>query len=697
MGLAHDSGVDMSKRTDIQGLRALAVVLVVTAHSFGVPYGGYVGVDVFYVISGFLITGILIKEMEASGSLSFSAFYRRRMRRLLPAGVTVLAVTVIAAFCLWFIPRALQTLLDAASALFFAANWHFQALGTDYLQAAKPVSPVQHYWSLSVEEQFYVVWPLFLFVLYKLFRGSRAKISVVAGVIALCSLAWSVWGSVSSPAAAYFDTFGRAWELLIGAMIALASGVRGRRRLRMENEGLRVAITWAGLLLIVVPALAIDQRWTAPFPAVVLPVLGTATVIVASSYSGPRSLLGNPVSQWLGKVSYSLYLWHFPVIVFAHSVWGAAVGPSVLALLLMLVLSAISHRFLEAPFQGHRGRRSRRNRPPRAAGPHRELLIAGGAFIAILVLSFAQLQGPGAARDASALVKLIGRSPVSVQTYAESAGAREAELVSSLRARSWTAPIRGQLDGLFADQLPPEMSTKAPGCRNDVAQGGRPRLCGDPTPGGVLVVGDSVALSWVPAIREAFRTSKLNVAAVGYASCPLVEMPGVAPGGESFNRACGTRRQEMLSIIDSTRPDVVVLSSAQSYLESPGASPAAWQKGTASLLTRLSHVPKVILLSNPPRTVFPDGCATRVTGPSLCTAPVEKEYLDKSGAERAAVSGHSNAIFVDTESWFCSDGQCPLVIGGNVSRTDNTHLTDASSKAVGPLLRAILASRSSGL
>jgi peptidoglycan/LPS O-acetylase OafA/YrhL len=217
VGDAHDSvstrapGSRLStsgrKRLDIEGLRAVAVVAVILDHLVAWPSGGFVGVDVFFVISGFLITGLLLREHERTGTISFRGFYRRRVKRILPASILVLLVTVVVSRLLFNSSRFVQTALDAASAFLFVGNWRFAATGTDYFQSTAAPSPVQHFWSLAVEEQFYLVWPWLMLLVFALVgrraRGDRRRAHLVAGgvmaLITVASFAWAVHESTSTP------------------------------------------------------------------------------------------------------------------------------------------------------------------------------------------------------------------------------------------------------------------------------------------------------------------------------------------------------------------------------------------------------------------------------------------------------------------------------------------------------------------
>ena len=233
-------------RPDIQGLRALAVLAVIANHLAGWPKGSFVGVDVFFVISGYLITGILVREFETRQTISLLGFYARRIKRILPAGLFVIGVTLCATRVLAGIDRYHFTAADAIAAVEFRANWHFAQAGVNYFNQSLPPSPLQHYWSLSVEEQFYFVWPWVLLGLLLIGRRlrwwrhehTRPVAGVAIAVISGVSLAWAFAQTAGNPTTAYFSTLDRAWELGLGALIAIA-GAPDRApnpRLRLDRR-----------------------------------------------------------------------------------------------------------------------------------------------------------------------------------------------------------------------------------------------------------------------------------------------------------------------------------------------------------------------------------------------------------------------------------------------------------------------------
>ncbi|WP_456286954.1 acyltransferase [Microbacterium sp. JZ70] len=682
-------------RYDIQGLRAVAVVLVVLDHAFHMPAGGFVGVDVFYVISGFLITGLLLRELEQSGSISLRAFYARRVRRIVPAAVLVLAVTVIGSWIVWFAPRALQITLDAVSALLFVSNWHFAELGTDYLQADGPVSPVQHYWSLSIEEQFYAIWPLVLLALVVVAKARRRVLAAVIVVAIILGVAAAAYRTAKEPNAAYFETWGRAWELLAGALVACVGGAP-----LSLGVWVRRALSMFGLLVIVGSALLLTPESSVPFPGVIPAVLGSALLIWARSPAARRGLLGNPVSQWLGDVSYSLYLWHFPVLIFAGALFGNSTWVAVLALPVMFSLAELSRRLVEQPIMRSGFlRRTAKSRNERSF-VGKDLLFGAVVLVTIAILSVTQLRGPSWMRSAADLASLAGEQRITSRQDVSDLGERRVSLEEALAATRWPEGPASDLEKLSLAQQGEAMLRWAPGCRNSVFDSTPPEVC---EPSGTaeneaMVVGDSIALSWVPTVAVAGDALGWATSAVGYANCPLIDVRATnSTDDPGFAEACATSRERMMSVIRERQPDIVFLSASEISLEFTelplSEARVAWREGVQRTLTDLGSLPsapQIVVLGDPPRAGNMTECPSRIGSPGDCESALSPTYVAKAEADREAVAASAGATYIETLSWFCVDGRCPAFAGEHVIRMDASHLTDAEGRSLGPLLAAAL-------
>ncbi|WP_157635661.1 acyltransferase family protein, partial [Nostocoides japonicum] len=374
-------GAPETFRGDVQGLRGVAVLLVLVGHAglLGLT-GGYVGVDVFFVISGFLITGIMVRDVERHGTVRLGTFYARRARRILPAATATLVLTAAASCLVYTTGHLLSALRDVTWAALFAANVNYARAGTGYFATSDFVSPVQHFWSLGVEEQFYLLWPALLALLAVAgTRHTRRWALLAVTALTTASFAWSLWDTVHHSRAAYFSTFTRGWELGVGALLALAAG-----HLHRIPPVLRSAATWLGLGLVATASLAYTEATAFPGWHATLPVAGSALVL-AGGVGRPRGSAGLVLDRGpmrvVGDISYSLYLVHWPLLILPAAYLGRVLTTSERGLLVLLALPAawLSHRYVETPL-----------RHPRAARPRtsRSLLLWPAAPAAVLAVAF---------------------------------------------------------------------------------------------------------------------------------------------------------------------------------------------------------------------------------------------------------------------------------------------------------------------
>jgi peptidoglycan/LPS O-acetylase OafA/YrhL len=344
-------------RPDVEGLRAIAVLLVIAAHAgMGLFPGGYVGVDVFFVLSGFLITGLLLKNYDADHTISLTGFYARRVRRILPASTLVLVSTVIGSYVYLSVYRATHIAGDAQWTALFAANLNLIRQSTNYFDSQLPPSPLQHFWSLGVEEQFYAVWPLAIVMIALVARNvpMRRKLGAVLCLVIAVSLWWSIVQTAGNGAEAYFSPLTRAWELGAGALIAVVTPSLSRL-----PRNLGVGMSLGGVLAILAAGLLFTQLTPFPGYAVVLPAGGAALAVAGGTVApggGAEIVLRLGLFQWLGKLSYSLYLWHWPLLTIAQEAKGRALsaGETLILFVGTLALSSVTFQVVEQPVRSAR-------------------------------------------------------------------------------------------------------------------------------------------------------------------------------------------------------------------------------------------------------------------------------------------------------------------------------------------------------
>ena len=442
-------------RPDVEGLRAIAVLAVVLFHArLGGFAGGFVGVDVFFVLSGFLITRLLLRELATTGTISLRAFWARRARRLLPASCLVIVVTVIAGTVL-LPPLAQRNLgIDAIAAAGFVVNFVFANRLGDYFaaQAAETApSPLLHFWSLAVEEQFYLVWPALLVVATRRPRHYRRLLIALIVIIAVASFALAAWWTQVEPTWAFYLLPPRMGELLVGAALAAVGPA-----FRLVSARGRMAAGWLGLVGVMVAVTTYDPGTPFPGTATLLPVLCTALVIVAGGAgghpSGPTAVLRARPLQWVGRHSYAIYLWHWPALVLIEARWGPlSVGTRLAIVAASFLLAAVSVKVLEDPVRTSRWL---------AAQPKRSLamgaaLCATGMAVGWIALTMARPLATDVVATTPVLAPVATQPPTPAVGPAVPAAARGAAPTCVRGRAPTTVPsvlVGDDLASLLADQ-----------------------------------------------------------------------------------------------------------------------------------------------------------------------------------------------------------------------------------------------------
>lgn len=698
MTVAVATSARPAQRRDIEGLRAVAVVLVVAGHLGGRPAGGFVGVDVFFVISGFLITGLLVREAERSGRISFREFYARRVRRILPVALLVLGVTCVAARLLFFESRAHQTYVDAAWAALSVENWHLAVVGTDYFASTLPPSAAQQYWSLSVEEQFYLVWPVLIVLTAATarrvgFARLRPLLAIVLGAVVASSFGWAWYQSATTTTVAYFSTLTRAWELGLGGLLALVAV-----RLHVLPRWASVVLSWGGLSAILVAAVTTRADDTFPAPGALPAVLGTTALIAGGCAAAAHRLvvLTNPVSRYLGRISYSVYLWHWPVLIFATSLWGELTGLQVsLLVATTLALSAITYHLVEEPIRQTTWLSRRRpGRPARRLDGRVRLVYSGALGVAALlaVVSTLQPQTPVSAGPVPSPARATG-SP------AQKGGDEQDAKLVAWQARIEQAVLAGEWPDLqpSLDNLASARAAEWDACGNVDSDDALPDCRFGSTAKNaksMVVIGDSVAISWLPALRAGFEKRGWLIQGLTFGECPPARINVESSSRDKgFTADCAAHQRFALQRAVELEPDLIVLSDTEATVgrltdaTGPEVSLDLWAKAQAEALKKLSaSKARMVVVSAPPPRKDLVSCATRVGTPADCLSIVGQTWTTVRDME-AAVAEKADATFVDTSLLTCDrQSYCPAFIGSTPVMADGVHLTDAFAKQVGPML-----------
>jgi peptidoglycan/LPS O-acetylase OafA/YrhL len=692
---AAGQGSGRSFRPDIEGLRAVAVLLVVTFHAgLGPVQGGFVGVDVFFVISGFLITGLLVAELERDGSVSLTRFYARRVRRLLPAASLVL-VAVLVFFRTLLAPIDWPGLgREILAAAVWMANWQFASASTDYMNAVDH-SPVLHYWSLSVEEQFYLVWPLLIL----LFAGRRRtpwprrrrRLIVVLFLIGAGSLTTSILTTVDAGPWAYFGLHTRAWELAVGGLLALLLPALSRL-----HKGAAVTLGILGVTGIIAAVLLLDRNTPFPGSAAVLPVAGAALVLLAGAPGqfGIARVLGLRPLTYIGRLSYAWYLWHWPVLIALQiTAIGTApdeefqdfeVGPStaqvLIAVLLSFLLAALTHRLVEDPVRHAR---------PLASSRRLSLAFGVGLLVMVAILPPTLLRPPNTSTAALSSMPLAEETAGNPVSGYPRPGTRTATMTPQ-QARDDNDTIPGCFLGFAGDAPTGECLF---GDQN-----------GDRT---VVLFGDSHAMHWSPALKQIAQEQGWRLFLFAKSGCGYSAADQWLSSYKRFYTECGTWRDNVIDRISELGPvDAVII--GRNYAQTSKMTSAdgtrlpsveaerQWVDGAEETIRDLSALATtVILLRDTPHPREdvpaclsgspgqPESCAyTRHDGVALDTKlfTAEKPMLDRTGV-----------IVLDPTDLVCDTDPCSVLTRkGTIVFRDGHHLTATFSAEVANGLAALL-------
>jgi peptidoglycan/LPS O-acetylase OafA/YrhL len=713
-------------RADVQGLRMVAVLVVVLDHLFGWPSGGFVGVDIFFVISGFMITGILLREHAKTGRISFVDFYKRRVKRILPASTLVLIVTVVTAYVVFNLARAQETLIDGLWAALFSANWRYASVGTDYFAAEGAPSPLQHFWSLAVEEQFYFVWPWILLAVLLLVARRSSETSprgrLLAGAcmaaIIVATFSFALWQSVANPTVAYFSTLTRSWELGLGALVAIASPLL----LKLPTFS-RPLLAWLGLLGIVASLFVIDSASTFPAPWAALPVASTALVLAAGTGGEQRFLwpLTNRGSVYIGNISYSLYLWHWPIIVFLAVLIPEGPLYFAVALILIAQISVVAYHFVEDPIRTSswlsgltqkQKRTARKNRHHDRTGQRARVVGGVGALASLaLVLTFLALSSSPApsllqARPAAEFdQRLSGDFAEDAAAPAEDGptSALQDELRASLSSSSWPelSPSVNQLGrgALVSEWVTDGCLALEQGALADPAENAARCVYGDPDASNVAVLtGDSVGISWLPAIRQALG-SNWSIHVFAMMQCPVADISLPRNDGSPFPQ-CDDFRAWTSEQIAALSPSLTIVANSDVtarvgnalQIETADAFAPLTEATTSALSKIVPGSQRTVVLVPPPsgEGFAIAGCMTNFNRPSDCSGRIGERMDQLVATFKDASAAAGGAEVVDTRKWFCVDDACPSFAGSTPIRGDQSHLSQVYSEHLGAVMREAL-------
>ncbi|MEO7371101.1 MAG: acyltransferase family protein, partial [Ilumatobacteraceae bacterium] len=654
-----------------------------------------VGVDVFFVLSGFLITRLLLKELAATGSISLPSFWARRARRLLPASTLVVVATVLVGFSVLAPLQQRPLALDVLATATFVVNFRFAGQLGDYFGAqlgALNPSPLLHFWSLAVEEQFYLVWPALMLLLTRRPRRYRRLLGLVIGCLGIASIAGSVWLTDHRPTAAFYLLPARMYELIAGALLAIAGSAVTR-----VPAAARAAAGWIGFAAIALATLRFDESIAFPGIAALLPVVGTVLVVVAGGVGAhalaPSMVLDRRPLQWIGRHTYAIYLWHWPALVLGQAAWGPLSGWSRALLIAESVgLASLSVRLVEDPVR----------RSPWLGNRARRGLWLGGALVATLLVT--------AAVASSAVPTLDGGQRAAAPTLVPVTIGAPTAIGSSTGATGATGPLdlaglvaanRLVLEqGLHSDIVPSNLNPSLAHAADDKAQlypdgcvaigvDAAVKDCEYGVAGSaqtIVLYGDSHAAHWFPALEAIATARGARLVVFTKGGCPTA---AVSIPTNTLARTCPQWRDSVVQRIADLRPDMIVMSASARYPNSD----EEWQQGMQATVARLTPYTRhlIILGDNPGAASDPATCLSQhLTSASSCSNRRAKAVESGRIAAEQAVAQANGGRFIDTSEWLCTPQACPVVLGDILMYRDANHLSTTGARWLEPLLAAAL-------
>lgn len=629
-------------RSDLQGLRAIAILLVVFSHAGITTFaGGFIGVDVFFVLSGYLITGLLIHEFRASSTINFPTFYARRLKRLLPALAFMLVTIFAAAILILSTSEARAQLASSSYAVTWLSNFYFAFTSIDYFDELSVKDLFLHTWSLGVEEQFYLIWPAILACLFKIGVGKHSSKEMPYKALfwglfflMLSSFALSQAWVMDEQQLAFYMMPARIWQFSVGALITIytQTSVSSVDNSSGVTKPAFYLTLYVGLLLILGSSLAFSPKMSYPGYWAILPTLGTALILLSGHLSPKQAKnpLQHPALIWIGDRSYSLYLWHWPIFIFGLSL-GLQSSLHMLAMCSLLLLTTVfSYNYIELPFW--KGRWS-------SVNAKKGILFSLLTVVCLVfVISYVQRN----------LLVESDTKDISYQWRAD------VPHIYKIPCDTWYSSA----------EVAPCVFGRAASKKT------------------VVLLGDSVGAQWFSMVPAIFRAPEWRTIVLTKSSCPMVDEDYFYPRIGKVYQVCNHWRSAVLEKLEEIRPDVIIMGSAATY----DYTEEQWLEGTTRVLNRLGKAAKTTL-------IIPGTPSLGFDGPSCISRHHSKGSLNQTACQATgrltqvnkvtriltqATNRHVNINILPLNDLVCPEENCNAINAqGVVVFRDSQHLTDS--------------------
>ena len=675
-------------RADIEGLRGVAIFLVLLFHA-QIPgfTGGFFGVDIFYVISGYLITGLLIRERESAGKISLKVFYARRIRRLLPVATVVLIATLIASYFL--APRLLMPAIafDIASAALFLSNMNFAHHATDYFANSTP-SPVLHFWSLSVEEQYYMLWPALAILFTRRAKSVTLRIFFSMLVLGSLSFWFAIWLLNENQSWAFFSLPSRAWELALGGLLASS-------KLWIDKipKTWFVFIQWLGVLLLIGSAMILRQTDKFPGVPALFPTVATALLLLGGTYYAsedgkftlaklPNKVLGSVPLRYLGKISYSLYLWHWPVLIIVayHYKDGLTLTQRFALVIISILLSIFTYHLVENPLRHGKfvGNNSTKNIATALAVIS---IVAGSSlFISAHLNSVANKK----------VVHVISKpkpKPILPVRPATVDYPLPADLAPNLLVAGNDRPITYDDRCHTQQNLTP--STRA--CLYGDLKGNKT----------IVLFGDSHALAWFPAVNELAKKNHWKLLSLTMSACTPADIPAWDRTSAKVMQNCTLWRKQSIARILAKKPYAILVTGTRGFVTidankkilDGAEATSIWEAGMSRTLAKLKTASSnVFMIMDAPLSIYdPKVCLSENPKSTLvCATPLTKALSSSWQVVENKVATVNKVKIIDPSYWICPSTPCPVIVDDILVDLDAGHMTATFATSLAPDLNATL-------